>query len=197
LQWRSSIPPEWEELSRNHLEGRTAGFFCYGDGGAAELDASGRPRILHHSSYFDPQAEPFADNRDGFAPLVWQCRYSGIEVPDALWRYVEFGRGKTYSDNQAEDMVREVEVMAAFDQWADDFAHFVEAKGKVEPGPYRAYGYQPPRHRWADLKLKWRELRLRLGFPPPGSSPAKQQALGLNRNTVLNPRKGEGERIRK
>ena len=42
--------------------------------------------------------------REAYAPLVWQCRYSGIEVPDALWRYVEFGRGKKYSDNQAEDM---------------------------------------------------------------------------------------------
>ena len=36
--------PEWDELSVNHLEGRTAGFFCYGDGGGDELDASGRPR---------------------------------------------------------------------------------------------------------------------------------------------------------
>ena len=35
--------PEWEALSRNHLEGRTAGFFCYGDGGGDELDADGAP----------------------------------------------------------------------------------------------------------------------------------------------------------
>lgn len=31
--------PEWEELSLNHLEGRTAGFFCYG--GGDELDEQG------------------------------------------------------------------------------------------------------------------------------------------------------------
>jgi len=29
---------EWEALSINHLEGRTAAFFCYGDGGGDELD---------------------------------------------------------------------------------------------------------------------------------------------------------------
>lgn len=45
-----------------------------------------------------------------YAPLVWQCRYGGIEVPDVLWRYVEFGLGKKYSDNQAEDMATDTNV---------------------------------------------------------------------------------------
>ena len=81
-------------MSQNHLEGRSAAFFCYGDGGGDELDQSGRPKILRHPSYFDPAMEPFASMRDTYAPLVWQCRYSGIEVPDPLWRYVEFGRDK-------------------------------------------------------------------------------------------------------
>src|SRR5205085_6083071 len=36
--------PEFEALSLNHLEGRTAAFFCYGDGGGDELDDSGRPK---------------------------------------------------------------------------------------------------------------------------------------------------------
>ena len=48
--------------------------------------------------------------RDAYAPLVWQCRYSGIEVPDELWRYVEFGKGKKYSDNQAEHIAAEADV---------------------------------------------------------------------------------------
>jgi hypothetical protein len=62
--------------------------------------------------------------------------------------------------------------------------------GKVQPGQYRAYGYKAPGHRWADLKLKWRELRLKLGVPPAGSSPAKQQELGLNRDAPLAPKGG-------
>jgi len=52
--------------------------------------------------------------RDTYAPLVWQARYSGIEVPDALWRFVEFGRGKPYSENQAEHLIGEPDVLTAF-----------------------------------------------------------------------------------
>lgn len=185
---------EWRELSRNHLEGRTAGFFCYGDGGGDELDASGRPRILEHDQWFDPAAEPFDDMRDSYAPLVWQCRYSGIEVPDVLWRYVEFGSGVPYSQNQAEDMVERPEVLRAFDDWTDQFRRHVATKGQVPPGRYRAYGYEPPSHLVADLKTKWRGLRMALGRPVTGSSPAIQQALGLNRDAGLRYKRGEGEK---
>jgi len=186
----------WEELSLNHLDGRTAGFFCYGDGGGDELDEQGRPRILKHKQYFDPAKEPFEDNRDAYAPLVWQCRYGGVEVPDQLWRYVQFGEGKKYSDNQAEHMATATDVFAKFDEWSDEFAVFVAAKGKVEPGTYRAYGYEPPGHLKEDLKAKWREIKTGLGYPPPGSSPARQKELDLNKDLTLQPKKGEGEKLR-
>jgi hypothetical protein len=186
----------WKELSVNHLEGRTAAFFCYGDGGGDELTEGGRPRILHHRSWFDPDEEPFDDNRDTYAPLVWQCRYSGIEVPDALWRYAQFGVDRKYSDNQAEHMVEEPDVMRDFDAWTDAFAGHVEKKGKVMPGTHRAYGYRPPSHFLADLKTKWRGLRMALGKPIPATSPAIQQERGLNRDTGLRYKRGEGGRIR-
>ncbi len=188
--------PEWKELSRNHLEGRTAGFFCYGDDGADETDRSGRPHILKHSGYFDPEVEPFENGRDAYAPLAWQCRYSGIEVPDALWHYVEFGHGKKYSDNQAEDIAQETHVFREFDEWTARFAAHVAAKGKVEAGKYRAYGYEPPGHVLDDMKLKWRELRMKFGYPPAGSSPAQQQELGLNQDVTRSPEQGEGKKLR-
>ena len=188
---------EWEQLSRNHLEGRSAGFFCYGDGGGDELTPAGRPKILRHESWFDPEEEPYEEMRDTYAPLVWQCRYSGIEVPDALWRYAEFGRGKKYSDNQAEHLEEEPELLGEFDDWTDGFAGHVARKGKVIPGEYRAYGYRPPSHIWADLKTKWRGLRMALGIPIPGSSPAIQHDLGLNRDAGLRYKKGEGAKLRK
>jgi hypothetical protein len=187
---------EWEKLSLNHLEGRTAAFFCHGDGGGDELDATGRPKHLRHPGYFDPEREPFDDMRDAYAPLVWQCRYSGIEVPDDLWRYIETGRGKKYSDNQAEEMATIEEAMSAFDSWTDRFAAFVREKGKVEPGAHRAFGYEPPGHRWADLKLKWRELRIGAGLPPEGSSPARQQEMGLMDDETFRPKRSEGEKLR-
>jgi hypothetical protein len=187
---------EWETLSQNHLEGRSAAFFCYGDGGGDELTESGRPKLLRHRSYFDPDQEPFDAMRNTYAPLVWQCRYSGIEVPDALWRYAEFGRGKKYSDNQAEHLAGEPELLRGFDAWSDAFASHVARKGKVPPGRYRAYGYRPPSHLGADLKTKWRGLRMALGRPVPGTSPAIQQDLGLNRDATLFYKKGEGAKLR-
>ena len=188
--------PEWEDLSVNHLEGRTAAFFCYGDGGGDELDETGRPKLLRHKRYFDPKSEPFENTRDAYAPLVWQCRYGGVEVPDDLWTYVEFGNGRQYSENQAEHMVREQHVMDALDAWTKRFVSFVAEKGKVLPGKYRAYGYEPPGHLRKELKLAWREARMRLGVPRAGSSPAEQQRLGLNRDRTLSPREGEGEKLR-
>lgn len=185
LAQRLERSERWKELSLNHLEGRTAAFFCYGDGGANEPGPDGRPKKLAHREWFDPKAEPFEDERQAYAPLVWQCRYGGIEVPDALWRHVEFGQGKPYAENQAEHIG--ADVWRAFDAWTDAFAAHVRAKGKVTPGKYRAAGYEAPGHRLADARLKWRELRMSAGLPPAGSSPARQQALGLNRDATFRP----------
>lgn len=187
---------EWAELSRNHLEGRTAAFFCYGDGGGDELDKTGRPKILSTPEYFDPVREPFDDMRDAYAPLVWQCRYGGIEVPNELWRYADFGVGKAYSEAQAEHMETEPLFLSAFDAWTSAFARCVAAKDKVTPGRYRAFGYEPPPHALADLQTKWRGARAALGVPQAGTSPAKQQEAGLNRDTTVHYKRGEGKRIR-
>lgn len=190
--------PEWQALSLNHLEGRTAAFFCYGDGGGDELDNEGRPGLLKqvHQHYFDPEKEPFENDRDSYAPLVWQCRYAGIEVPDDLWQYLQFGKGEKYSDNQAEDLPRHSKVLEEFDGWAERFSAFVRRKGKVDPGKYRAFGYKPPRHFFGDVKLAVRDVRMRLGHPPHGSSPDEQQKLGLNRDVTFHPTKSEGEKLR-
>jgi len=188
--------PEWEELSVNHLEGRTAAFFCYGDGGGDEMDSEGRPKLLRHKEYFNPDTEPFRDNREAYAPLVWQCRYGGVEAPDSLWRYVEFGEGKKYSDNQAEDMARDVGVLAQFDAWTADVSDFVRAKGKVEPGKWRAYGFTREGHLWKDAKLLWRDLQMRLGNAPDESSPAKQEQMGVNKDSGLRASRPEGDKLR-
>lgn len=190
--------PEWKDLALNHLEGRTAGFFCYGDDAQEERDRNGRPRYIRpeHAHYFDPEMEA-ADQRETYAPLVWQCRFSSIEVPDQLWHYQAFGSGKVYSDTQAEDMAKDEVFLHAFDAWTDRFADFVFRKGKVEPGKYRAFGYTRPSHRWAEVKLWWRDKSMRIGHAPEHSSPREQQDLGINRDAVLNPQAGEGERLRR
>ncbi len=188
--------PEWKELSVNHLEGRTAGFFCYGDEGGTEIGKDGRPKLLRHKEWFNPEEEPFEQLRDAYRPLVWQCRYAGVEVPDALWRYCTTGKNRPYSDNQAEDMIGEAEFMTTFDAWTDAFASRVGTKGRVEPGRWRAFGYQPPGHRLADAKLAVRSWRMRLGHARDGSSPRVQDELGLNDDAVIRTKKGDGARLR-
>lgn len=187
---------QWEELSINHLEGRTAGFFCYGDGGGDELDDSGRPSILQHKEYFNPDKEPFDNGRDAYAPIVWQCRYSGIEVPDHLWEYEQFGEGKKYSDNQAEDMIKDYNVINQFDKWTEKFAEYIYKKGKINPGKYRAYAYDPPKHFLHDIRLGWENFKMRIGKPSDGTSPQIQEDLNLNKDTTLKPKTGEGEKLR-
>jgi putative NADPH-quinone reductase len=187
---------QWKQLSLNHLEGRTAAFFCYGDEGADEIDETGRPKILQHKSYFDPAKEPFQNERNTYAPLVWQCRYSGVEVPDSLWKHCTTGKGKKYSDDQAEDMVKENDFMQTFGDWVNDFSAFVKQKGKVEPNKYRAYGYKPPSHKWASVKDGIRYFEMMVGAAPKGSSPKIQQKLGLNKDVTFHTKKGEGEKLR-
>ncbi len=182
---------EWENLSQNHLEGRTAAFFCHGDGGGDELDESGRPKKLRAKGYFSSDQEPFQNMRDAYAPLIWQCRYSGIEVPDSLWHYGQIGKGVNYSANQAEHFRESKDFLQSFDQWTENFSTFVKAKGKIAQNPYPAAGYKPPGHRWADIKLMYRDFQMRLGKPRRGSSPQQQQQLGLNQDAVLNPHKSE------
>jgi multimeric flavodoxin WrbA len=138
--------PIWKELSQNHLEGRTAAFFCHGDDGGDELGADGIPKIIasEHKHYFDADAEPFDDMRHAYAPLVWQCRYSGIEVPEQLWDYMTMGKDKKNSDNQIKDIPNDA--YAQFDRWTDNFAAFVTAKGKAPVGKFPAYNFDQSPH---------------------------------------------------
>jgi hypothetical protein len=130
----------WQELSRNHLEGRSAAFFCYGDRGGADLDPTGRPKILRHKHWFNPDVEPFKDERDAYQSLVWQCRYSGIEVPDELWAHADIGAEKIYADAQADRLPEEIEALSGFDGWADRFIEHVRKKGLVGDADEAARG---------------------------------------------------------
>jgi hypothetical protein len=93
-------------------------------------------------------------------------------------------------------MIHESGFMREFDEWVARFAGFVGGKGKVEPGEFRAFGYEAPSARLADAKLMLRDWRLRLGMAPAGSSPAEQNRLDLNQDTNLRRGKSEGEKLR-
>lgn len=124
----------WKELSLNHLEGRTAAFFTYGDEGGDELDSEGRPNILRHKEYFVVDDE--SKRSAYYGPIIWQCRYSGIEVPEQLIQEIVFGAGCKYSDNQTQQLKVNSEVLAKFDQWVDAVKEFVRKKGQVSASKY-------------------------------------------------------------
>ncbi len=188
---------EWKELNINHLEGRTAGFYCYGDQAGEERDKTGRPQILRHPEYLDPKDEEIWNTRHAYGPLVLQCRYSGIEVPDHLWTYKVFGRDKKYSENQAEHLSSNKEVLQHFDDWVNAFKDFVFEKGKIQPGKYRAFGYEAPKHFKADIKDGIRYFKMMIGKPEEGSSPWIQEKMDLNDDATWHPKWGEGKKLRK
>lgn len=57
-------------------------------------------------------------------------------------------------------------------------------------------GYEAPGHRWADAKLAWRSLRMRIGRALDESSPAEQEQLHLNDDATFHSKTGEGEKLR-
>lgn len=160
------------------------------------MDENNIPKILEHKNYFEGITEPFKDMRQAYAPLVWQCRYGGIEVPEQLWEYALSGRGKKYSANQSEDVIDDKEYMGKFANWVKNFEMFVAVKGKVQPGKYRAYACKQPLHFLSEIKNGLRALKLRFGKAPENSSAQKQMDLNLNRNTTFNPKKTEGKKLR-
>jgi hypothetical protein len=87
-----------------------------------------------------------------------------------------------------------VEVLGEFDTWTRALTGFATRKGHMPSDRFRAYRYNAPGHRGADPKLKGRELRMALGVPPAGSSPAKEEVPGLNRDGTRSPKDGAAKR---
>jgi hypothetical protein len=117
-------------------------------------------------------------------------------VPDHLWQHCTSGKGKKYSDNQAEDVIKENDFMETFDTWVKNFEEFTRKKGKAKPNKYRAYGFKQPPHLWNEIKTGIRSWRLRFGLAPKGSSPWYQEKFGLNRDKTMKPKKSEGNKLR-
>jgi multimeric flavodoxin WrbA len=108
-----------DHLLKNHLEGRYAAFFVHGDNGAADYGewATGKPPApaswRQHANAKDREGAT-NDPRQAILPIVWQCRYSGIFVPDDLVVALHMNEGRSYSEGndrleQNEDGLRQAE----------------------------------------------------------------------------------------
>jgi hypothetical protein len=91
------------------------------------------PKKVEHPEWFDAKQHPMRgkDGKLAYQGLVWQCRYSDVEVPDDLWRATSFGAGKPFADDRADDMLKEKRSMQAFDAWTQAFIAHLERKGPV------------------------------------------------------------------
>lgn len=98
----------YQHLLRNHFEDKIAGFFIHGDGGAADYKeyakTNERKTITPHmpdsfKPHLEQEHEFEPEVTHAVMPLVWQCRYSGIHVPDYLVDGKRSGKGYPYSVN--------------------------------------------------------------------------------------------------
>ena len=91
-----SASGEHYELLANHWQGKHAAFFVHGDAGADDYSQNRRPKSLR---MYAEQEEALTQNpRDAVMPIVTQCRYSGILVPDELVVGLNFNVGLSYAE---------------------------------------------------------------------------------------------------
>lgn len=81
-----------DDRLKNHLEGTVGCFIVHGDGGADDYIRSPAPPT------YNPEDDP-EDPRLFVMPLVWQCRYSGIDVPEELVVGAVLNKGHSYAES--------------------------------------------------------------------------------------------------
>lgn len=94
---------KYNDMLKNHLEGKVAGFFGHGnEGGADYLEFAKRKiktlPVIPESMREYEKSHGKEDVGALLDPLVRQCVYSGIRVPDDCVRVVTYGFGVSYGE---------------------------------------------------------------------------------------------------
>ena len=83
---------KYNDMLRNHLEGKVAGFYVHGDDGANDYSGKELP-----DSYSDVLDDGFSNNpKSVVMPFVMQLKYSGVYVPDSLIQSFYVNKGVDY-----------------------------------------------------------------------------------------------------
>lgn len=85
---------KYRDLLKNHYEGKVAAFFIHGDDGADDYVNRRMPL-----SMTEMKGEYYISPKDAIMPIVNQCRYSGIFVPENCIEGNIFGYKHPYSQN--------------------------------------------------------------------------------------------------
>lgn len=98
---------KFHHLLKNHYEGKYAAFFIHGDAGGSDYNEFAKKKGRHlpvlPQSYknhmkTDKGEGWISDPRNTVENLVWQCRYSGIFVPEDLVVGINATTGISYSE---------------------------------------------------------------------------------------------------
>jgi len=89
----TELTGKYRDQLKNHYEGKVAAFFIHGDDGANDYNNRKIPlsMIDYDKTYIAPE--------DAILPLVKQCKYSGIFVPDSCIEGTLFGYKHPYAEN--------------------------------------------------------------------------------------------------
>ena len=87
----AELSGKYKDKLKNHYEGKVGAFFIHGDDGADDYVGKKMPLSLIEDGYINP--------KQAIMPLVMQCRYSGIFVPDNCIMGTVFGYKEPYSQN--------------------------------------------------------------------------------------------------
>lgn len=83
---------EYKKMVKNHLEGKIGAFYVHGDNGANDYKGRKFPKSMNHD------IGDFNDPKYAILPIVWQCRYMGIDVPDKLIESFYMNQNISYSE---------------------------------------------------------------------------------------------------
>jgi multimeric flavodoxin WrbA len=86
LTGRAELSGKYRHLLKNHLEGKWASFLVHGDDGANDYEGQTPPYT--NDSMWNIQ--------NSVMPLVYQCRYSGMNCPDDLVESIYINKGMPY-----------------------------------------------------------------------------------------------------
>lgn len=79
LTKKFSETEEYKRMVKNHYEGKVGAFYIHGDDGADDYKKRKLPESMTRYNI-----GKFNEPINAILPIVWQCRYMGIDVPDEL-----------------------------------------------------------------------------------------------------------------
>ena len=112
LTGRAELSGKYKHLLKNHLEGKWAAFFVHGDDGANDYGGGG-PNI----------GDRGWDVKNCVLPLVYQCRFSGINCPDELVEAIYVNKGIPYHEANLRE---NGELYVAIDGLMERMVNFME-----------------------------------------------------------------------